>query len=198
MSVSHTLLGLLEPQPRHGYDLKRLFDAYFAPDRPLAFGQVYATLGRLSRDGEVVVASVDQDEGPERKHYAITPSGTATLEDWFGRPIPPEPHLQSELFAKVTLAVLTGRPIAPLLDAQRGAHLARMRELTSVRRSAGLPISLLADYALFHLEADLRWIEMTGARIDDLRAQLRPLPARDGAPLPVADLAPATGEPAHG
>jgi Predicted transcriptional regulators len=184
MSVPYALLGLLEQQPRHGYDLKRLFDRYFAPDRPLAFGQVYATLGRLSRDGNVVVASVDQDEGPERKHYAITSTGSATLEDWFARPIPPEPHLQSELFAKVTLAVLTGRAIAPLLDAQRGAHLARMRELTSVRRASGLPVSLLADYALFHLEADLRWIEMTGARIDDLRAQLRPLQVLDSAPAP--------------
>lgn len=174
MSVPYALLGLLEQQPRHGYDLKRLFDRYFAADHQLAFGQVYATLGRLSRDGNVVVALVDRDEGPERKHYAITASGTATLEDWFGRPIPPEPRLQSELFAKVTLAVLTGRPIASLLDAQRGAHLARMRELTLVRRTSGLPVSLLADYALFHLEADLRWIEMTGARIDDLRAQLRP------------------------
>jgi len=184
MSVAHTLLGLLEPQPRHGYDLKRLFDAYFAPDRPLAFGQVYATLGRLSRDGNVVVASVDQDEGPERKHYAITDTGSLALEDWFAKPIPPEPHLQSELFAKVTLAVLTGRPITPLLDAQRGAHLARMRELTTMRRTAGLPVSLLADYALFHLEADLRWIEMTGARIDDLRAQLEPLPATASSPEP--------------
>jgi DNA-binding PadR family transcriptional regulator len=179
MSVSHTLLGLLEPQPRHGYDLKRMFDAYFAPDRPLAFGQVYATLGRLARDGNVVLNSVDQDEGPERKHYAITATGSATLEDWFARPIPAEPRLQSELVAKVTLAVLTGRPIAPLLDAQRGAHLARMRELTSVRRTSGLPAALLADYALFHLEADLRWIEMTAARIDDLRDQVRLLPSPD-------------------
>jgi hypothetical protein len=29
--------------------------------------------------------------------------------------------------------------------------------------------ALLADYATFHLEADLRWLELTAARIDDLR-----------------------------
>jgi hypothetical protein len=45
-------------------------------------------------------------------------------------------------------------------------------------------VSLLADYALFHLEADLRWIEMTGARIDDLRAQLQPLQATASSPEP--------------
>jgi DNA-binding PadR family transcriptional regulator len=175
MSTAYALLGLLEPAPRHGYDLKRLFDRYFAPDRPLAFGQVYATLGRLERDGRVVVASVDQAEGPERKTYAITGEGERELDDWLREPIDPEPHLQATLFTKVTLAVLTGRPVTRLLDAQRHAHLARMRELTTVRRDAALPVALLADYALFHLEADLRWIELTAARADELGRVIPPL-----------------------
>src|SRR5450759_4943073 len=56
MSTAHALLGLLEPAPRHGYALKRMFDRYFAPDRPLAFGQVYATLGLVgSRHDDVAV-----------------------------------------------------------------------------------------------------------------------------------------------
>jgi DNA-binding PadR family transcriptional regulator len=176
VSTSFALLGLLEPAPRHGYDLKRLFDRYFAPDRPLAFGQVYATLGRLERDGQVVVASVGQAEGPERKTYAITNDGSASLDDWLTQPIDPEPHLQALLFTKVTLAVLTGRPVTALLDAQRHRHLARMRELTTLRRSAALPVVLLADFALFHLEADLRWIELTAARADELASQIPPLP----------------------
>ena len=41
MTVPYALLGLLEQQPRHGYDLKRLVDRYFAPDHPVAFAQVY-------------------------------------------------------------------------------------------------------------------------------------------------------------
>lgn len=182
MSVPHALLGLLEPRPRHGYDLKRLFDTYFAPDRPLAYGQVYATLGRLARDGQVIMSAIEQAEGPERKRYAITQSGEVALERWLAEPIEPEPHLQSTLFMKVTLAVLTGREITPLLDAQRRAHLARMRRLTALRRDATLPVALLSDYALFHLEADLRWIEMTGARVEDLRRQLPPLPTTDAPP----------------
>jgi DNA-binding PadR family transcriptional regulator len=182
MSVPHALLGLLEPRPRHGYDLKRLFDTYFAPDRPLAYGQVYATLGRLARDGQVVMSAIEQAEGPERKRYAITQSGEVALERWLAEPIEPEPRLQSTLFMKVTLAVLTGREITPLLDAQRRAHLARMRRLTALRRDATLPVALLADYALFHLEADLRWIEVTADRAVDLAAQIPPLPPRDLAP----------------
>jgi len=184
MSVMYALLGLLEGGPRHGYDLKRLFDRYFAPDRPLAYGQVYATLGRLARDGRVVVAGVDQEEGPERKQYAITNDGASALDGWLALPIEPEPHLQSTLFVKVTLAVLSGRPVTPLLDAQRHAHLRRMRDLTTLRRTASVPVALLADYAMFHLEADLRWIEMTAARVDDLRRALPSLAAELAPPRP--------------
>jgi DNA-binding PadR family transcriptional regulator len=182
MSTAHALLGLLEPAPRHGYDLKRLFDRYFAPDRPLAFGQVYATLGRLERDGNVVVAGTGQADGPERRLYAITGQGSVALGEWLSDPIEPEPHLQATLFTKVTLAVLTGRPVTPLLDAQRHAHLSRMRELTSLRRTAAVPVALLADYALFHLEADLRWIEMTAARVSELAASTPPLVPSDERP----------------
>ncbi len=54
MSVPLTLLGLLEREPSHGYDLKRDYDTFFGRGKPLPFGQVYSTLGRLARDGKVV------------------------------------------------------------------------------------------------------------------------------------------------
>ena len=54
MSVPLTLLGLLEREPSHGYDLKRDYDTFFGRDKPLPYGQVYSTLGRLARDGKVL------------------------------------------------------------------------------------------------------------------------------------------------
>ena len=83
------------------------------------------------------------------------------------------------LFAKVVLALMLGRPAEEYLDTQRAAHLQRMRELTEIKRTGGLVDALLADHGLFHLEADLRWIEMTGARLDALR--------EGGAAMTVAD-----------
>ena len=172
MSVPHALLGLLEREPRHGYELKRLFDRYFAPDRQLAFGQVYATLARLEQHGRVKFEGVERSEGPDRRRYAITAAGTDELSRWLAAPLDAEPHLQAALFTKVVLALLSGRPVAPIVDAERHAHLERMRELTAMRRTASRPVALLADYALFHLEADLRWLDLTAARVDELRKQL--------------------------
>lgn len=166
------MLGLLEGRPSHGYELKRAYDRRFAGERPLPFGQVYATLGRLERDGRVRVEGVEPGGGPERKRYAITPEGVAELERWLSQPEPPEPHLQTVLFTKVVLALLSGRDASRFLDAQRAAHLARMRELTARRRDGGLGATLVADYALFHLEADLRWIELTESRLTQLAKEI--------------------------
>jgi DNA-binding PadR family transcriptional regulator len=173
VSVPLTLLGLLEREPSHGYDLKRDYDAYFGRGKPLPFGQVYATLGRLARDGKAVAGEAEPGDGPERKRYAITDSGRAEFETWLQDPVEPEPHLQTVLFAKVVLALMLGRPAEHYLDRQRSAHLQRMRELTELKRTGPLVDALLADHGLFHLEADLRWIDTTSARLNELAEVVR-------------------------
>jgi DNA-binding PadR family transcriptional regulator len=168
MSVPLTLLGLLERGPSHGYDLKRDYDAYFGRGRQLRYSQVYATLSRLARDGKATPGPVEQGAGPERRRYVITQAGIADVEQWLAEPVPPEPDLQSELFAKVMLALMLGRPTDGYLDIQRAAHLQRMRELTELKHDSDPVGVLLADHALFRLEADLRWIDHTTARLDML------------------------------
>ena len=84
------------------------------------------------------------------------------LDAWLTEPEPPEPHLQSILFAKVVLALLSGRPRGPV--PRRPAGRPPGTDARADRRSgapASLGQALLADYALFHLEADLRWIDVT-------------------------------------
>jgi DNA-binding PadR family transcriptional regulator len=172
MSIGKTFLGLLEDHPRHGYDLKRIYDERFGKDKPLAYGQVYATLARLLKHGLVTVDAVEPGEGPERKRYAITPEGVADVETWLAEPETPDVHLQSTLFQKVVLALLTGRPAAEILDTQRGEHLRLMRELTRRKAEGDLVDALVCDYALFHLEADLRWLELTTDRLDELAMEV--------------------------
>lgn len=166
------ILGLLERQPSHGYDLKRDYDAYFSRGRQLPFGQVYATLARLARDGKAAAGEAEPGAGPERKRYTITETGRDEVETWLAEPIPAEPHLQTDLFVKVVLSLMLGRPAEAYLDAQRAAHLARMRELTELKQQGKLVDALLADHGLFHLEADLRWIDLTAARLAALAEEV--------------------------
>jgi len=173
MSIGQAFLGLLEAQPRHGYELKRAYDERFGADRPLAYGQVYATLSRLLKNGLVTVDGVEPGDGPDRKRYAITGAGVTDMEAWLAQPEKPAGYLQSALYTKVVLALLTGRGAAGILDTQRAEHLRAMRELTRRKLDGDLADQLICDHALFHLEADLRWLELTAARLGELATRVR-------------------------
>lgn len=78
-----------------------------------------------------------------------------------------------DLFTKVLQALLSGRPADEFLDDQRRRRLAVMRELTAARRTASVRDSMLLDYRLFHIEADLRWIDHASSRLDTFTAEIQ-------------------------
>jgi DNA-binding PadR family transcriptional regulator len=164
MSIGHTLLGLLERGPRHGYDLKREYDEHFGHDRPLHYGQVYATLSRLLKNGLIEETGVEPGGGPDRKRYAVTTEGVTDVQKWLS--------MQSTLYTKVVIALMSERDAEDVLDTQRHAHLRAMRELTARKLNGDLADQLICDHALFHLEADLRWLELTAARLTELRKRV--------------------------
>ncbi|MFG2047706.1 PadR family transcriptional regulator [Micromonospora sp. NPDC048935] len=178
MSTPHVLLGLLAAGSRHGYELKRAHDERLPRARPLAFGQVYATLGRLERDGLVATAGQDRAAGPDRTAYALTDQGWATLDQWLTTVEPPMPYVASTLFAKVVVALLVADVdrARSYLIAQRAAHTARLRELTAVKvdPTATLSDVVAVDYAITHLDADLRWLHATLGRVSDWHREVHP------------------------
>jgi DNA-binding PadR family transcriptional regulator len=177
MSTTHVVLGLLAAGARHGYEVKRDHDLRLPRVRPLAFGHVYATLGRLVRDGLIEAAGQDRDGGPDRTSYALSPRGRAELTSWLSLVEPPAPYVASVLFSKVMVALLVADEDAArdYLTAQRAAHMARLRVLTAVKTdpSARLADVVAADFAIGHLDADLRWMEATLRRVADLRQEVR-------------------------
>ncbi|MFI1994711.1 PadR family transcriptional regulator [Actinoplanes sp. NPDC020271] len=176
MSTAYVLLGLLAGGPRHGYDLKRAHDDRLPQAKPVAYGQVYATLGRLERDGFVTPSGQDQEGGPERTSYELTELGRDRLAAWLTEVEPPAPYVSSVLFNKVVVALLTAgtEQATDYLAAQRAAHVARMRELTATKTRPGASVGdvVAADYAIGHLDADLRWLQTTLARVADLQKEV--------------------------
>ena len=65
-----------------------------------------------------------------------------------------------------------------MLDRQRQAHLSRMRDLRALRRDGDLLVQLDADFEMFHLDADLKWIDAAQARLDRLATVVRQTAAR--------------------
>jgi len=172
MDKSLALLGLVDSGATYGYDLKHRYDDVFGRDKPIAFGQVYAALARMIRDGLLLTLGEEAGAGPDRKRYAITEAGRDRVRAWFATPDAPAPQLADNLFVKVVLACMLDEDADALLDLQRIEHMARMRDLTRAKQGAALIEALAMDHALFQIEADLRWIDMTSARLADIRKEI--------------------------
>lgn len=182
MSVKYGLLGILARQPKHGYELKRTFERITGGFWRLNYGQIYQTLDRLEGDG-LVNHTVEHDvSAPDRKVYDITAAGRSALARWLDNPEPRPRPLRDELF--IRLAVMAGEELEPVLELlarHRTLYLAKMAELTRAKGRSkrggdgrdGLVEELLLDAALFHTEADLRWLEHCEAKLRT-RGRARP------------------------
>ena len=178
MSTAHVLMGLLAGGPRHGYDLKRSHDQRLPQAKPLAYGQVYATLGRLERDGLVAPAGQDRDGGPDRTSYRLTerrprppwPTGSAAIE-------PPAPYVTSARCSpRSSSPCWSPAPTGPATTWSRSAPRTPTGCASSPPSSPTRPASLgdvvAADYAIVHLDADLRWVQNTLERVADLQREV--------------------------
>ncbi len=204
VAIGEVHLALLLSGPRHGYDIKRAHDAWFPAERPLAFGQVYATLGRLVRDGLAEVVGTHSEGGPERTVYAVTDLGRERLTAWLGEPAPPAGVTGEEIIRKTVVALhatASGADAERVLSGQRVAHLRRMRELQrrpaqreaeqraghgagqGAGQDADLAVHLADRHALLHLDADLRWLEEA---VEALRAHPPSTPTSTPLSAPLA------------
>lgn len=183
MSTGHVLMGLLSTGQRHGYDLKKDHDARFPAARPLAFGQVYATLERLQKKGHVESVEVERVEGPDRTIYTLTAEGRSELTAWLSEVEQPSPFVANPLATKATIALLVAdeATASDYLRRQRVTHLARMREYTKLKTdpNASIAEALGADYAIAHLDADLRWLDTALDRVAALNSSLTNSPRSD-------------------
>ena len=166
MAIGESVLAVLRQGPAHGYDVKREHDLWFPDTRPLAYGQVYATLARLERDALVEVLETRSGGGPERTVYALTATGEQRLAAWLADPAPVAATAVDEIVRKTVAALRTGDDPAPFLALQRAAHLGRMRELMTGGTPAADPAARLArDHLIAHLDADLRWLDLAVDRV---------------------------------
>jgi DNA-binding PadR family transcriptional regulator len=173
VSVRFGILGLVRERPRRGYDLLLDFLALAGGSESwdVKPAQIYATLTRLEAAGLVHASG---GEG-ESRVWGITESGSAELDAWLDSPTP-GPRPGDEFFVKLMLRLRlgAGEP-RELLKLQRASLLRELHEVQSRRqgRSAESELAhiLLLDQAAMRLEADLRWIDMVEARLDDILRQ---------------------------
>src|ERR1051325_3772101 len=173
MSVRNALLGLLVQRPRHGYELHAAFEAIIGGEQnwDVKPAQIYTTLARLEESGLVEEEAVEQEAGPEKRIYAITPAGREALNAWFLAGVERE-HQRDEFFIKLMLSLATGEAKPrKVIQTQRMWLYQDLHRITAQRNQADpkteLARILLLDKASMHLEENSRWLEMIEARLDE-------------------------------
>jgi DNA-binding PadR family transcriptional regulator len=157
------VLAMLAKEPSHGYQLRaRLRQALGPLGEAMNDGQVYVTLTRLEKAGLVTAEqSAGRPERPDRKMYALTPTGQQRVAEWLAEVSWPKPDL-AEFHLKLIAAAAAGLadPLA-IVDAQRRELLRRLRDAQrlALGEPAGSPAGLLLEGIVLRLQADLRWLE---------------------------------------
>lgn len=184
MSVRNAILGLLCQRQRYGYELLQAFQAIAGGRETwdIKPAQVYITLTRLKENGLITEEITGGKEDPEKRCYAITPAGEEELRRWFESPVHVV-HQRDEFFLKLMLALATGQADPRrLIYIQRASLFQELHRLTALRMEldpyTALARILLLDQAIMHIEADLRWLEMIEARLDEVCNQPIPEPER--------------------
>jgi DNA-binding PadR family transcriptional regulator len=166
--LKYLLLGLLASGPRHGYELKGVFDDLLGATWPLNIAQIYNALSKLEEEGLVACEVVPQENVPNRKVYSLTPAGRDELDSWVHQPADGPVRLRDEVFFKVLVGIQVdgGEPLE-VIASQRQAHLQALAELGRAQADPGLELgtSLLLEGAALRLEADLRWLDRCEERV---------------------------------
>jgi DNA-binding PadR family transcriptional regulator len=165
LTIEYALLGLLHPQPRHGYEIYRqLAD-------PTGLGlvwrvkqsKVYALLTKLEQQGYVSQTLEPQDARPPRKVFALTETGRQAFLDWVQSPVTRGRGFRLDFLAKLYFARQEGDAVAQtLLDRQQSACQDWLTEQQS--RAEGLANSrpfdwLVHEFRISQVKAMLNWLD---------------------------------------
>ena len=168
--LRYVLLGLLDAEPRYGYELKAVFEQFLGGTWPLNIGQIYTSLSRLEDEGLIRSQVVPQGSTPDRKVYEVTARGRKELAAW-ANTITDEPvKLREELFLKVAvLSLKDGTGARDVIHRQRVAHLARLADLGELQDDPEHhpATGLLLEAAMLRTEAELKWLDAVESRLKD-------------------------------
>jgi PadR family transcriptional regulator AphA len=168
MSIEYAILGFLNREPLTGYDLKKRFAAsqvlYWSGNS----NQIYSALVALHKQGLVTRTVENQESGPSRKVYTITPKGIDALKRWVLSP-PDLPQLRNSFLVRLAFAeTLSPDELDALLgtyETELQEHVLMLRERerrqSSSREGTPLGIHLAGRIAagwIGFFENELAWV----------------------------------------
>ena len=100
VALAHAILVALLDCPSSGYDLAKRFDGSVGFFWDASHQQIYRELAKLETNGIIISETIEQETRPNKKLYAITDPGKATLTEWMRTPSDLSP-LKDDLLVKI-------------------------------------------------------------------------------------------------
>jgi PadR family transcriptional regulator, regulatory protein AphA len=175
LTIEHALLGWLQREPLHGYELHlRMEDAQaLGLVWRLKQAHLYALLSKLEEAGYIVSEETDDaragGRGRMRRPMRLTREGRRAFATWMSTPVTHGRDLRLEFLAKLYWAQQQGRETAErLIAAQRAACRAWLAALDDeLRRTpANQPYArLVIEFRHSQIEASIGWLDTCRATL---------------------------------
>ncbi len=163
LSPDPVLLGLLEAQSCHGYQLLEHFRSpnQLAHIWNLSTSQLYAILKRLERAELLDGREEDSFDAPMRTVYWLTPRGSRHFYAWLDEPHPSAStrHIRTEFLSRLYLAQMLHKATVPIIEAQRQAVEEQRATLSQQRDAVSHgPGYLALDLRLREMDVITEWL----------------------------------------
>lgn len=89
-ALGYALLGLIQPKPSSGYDLRKIFSSTSMKTYSDSPGAIYPALRRLEKQG-FIRGTIEEGNGLRRRQvFRLTARGLSELRKWITQPITPD------------------------------------------------------------------------------------------------------------
>jgi DNA-binding PadR family transcriptional regulator len=174
LSIEYVLLGFIDQQPIHGYDLfKKIsqFDAISLVWR-IKQSQLYALLDRLEEEGLVSSSMIQGESRPNRKEYTLTNVGQQTFIAWRTSPVQHSREIRLELLAKIYFSLQANpEELIDLVEAQKEKCFEWLEEsqnsLSKLTDSQAFE-RIVFDYRCDQIKATIEWLDSTRKQLPSL------------------------------
>ncbi len=159
------LLGFLQDEPLHGYDLHKRVNANLGGVWRLGLSQMYAILIEYETRGWIkTVMTTAQNNRPARKMLKLTPAGRRAFDAWMKQSARGLREFRVDFFARLYFARAAGRPaLREFLEHQIASTQQEYDSLHSAKTTSDFG-EVVRSFRLAQLETILQWLETFSER----------------------------------
>lgn len=159
------LLGLLQKEEMHGYQLHEFIDSFMQTCVDLKKSTAYYLLEKMAKDGYVTRTEEREGNRPPRRVYHLTPAGEARLLDLLRQNL--ATYLPAKFPGDTGLTFLDNLPTteAITLLQQRRVQLAEALAIVEQAPPHTGSLQFMLEHQHIHIQSELTWLESVIERL---------------------------------